>query len=343
MSTHSIKLKILERTKLPILVADQPQEEFCIGWPSVIRTGDSWHMWYSSYDLGYEYDCDAFLCYAFSSDGVNWEKPSLGLIPNRDGSTDNNIVIDGGKIRANATTLFLDENAPSSERFKALLQKLRIEKEGETIRYIWHNYGAISSDGFHWSLLSEPLYPWNSDTQNVCFWDNDRYRMYTRLWRVLHPDGTWSISTEYGNRRTIGLTESPTFGNFPKSQEILAPADDDPTDMDFYSNACTKIHDDLYLLFPSSFYHTEDVVRVHAAFSRDGRSFERIGKGPVLDLGDDFDTAAIYVSPGAFPGDRPNTYWFYYTGSRVKHNQNHPKTGVRYAGGIGRFLVEIEE
>jgi hypothetical protein len=118
MPDRPIKLKIRDRTTRPLLAADQAHEEFCIGCLSVIQFGGIWHMWYAAYDLGYEYDCDAFLCYARSLDGVSWEKPGLGLVPWRDGSTDNNIVINGQKIRANATTVFLDEHAPASARVK---------------------------------------------------------------------------------------------------------------------------------------------------------------------------------------------------------------------------------
>lgn len=343
MPSGPIKLKIRDRSTRSLLAADQAHEEFCIGCPSVIQLGDVWHMWYSAYDLGYEYDCDAFLCYARSRDGVRWEKPSLGRVPWRDGSRDNNIVIDGQKIRANATTVFLDQSAPPSERFKVLLQRLQIgENEGKPT-YTWHNCGGCSPDGHDWKVLPDPIYPWNSDTQNVCFRDGDRYRMYTRLFRTAEPDGSWSISTEWGQKRIIGLTESPTFGNFPESREVLSPKADDPGDLDFYTNACTKIRDDLYLMFPSSYYREQDVVRVHAAYSRDGSSFERLGHDPVLDLGSGFDSATLYVAPGAFPGPDPNTYWFYYNGSQVKHNDNHPKKGARRAGGVGRFLVEIQE
>lgn len=343
MSNRPIRLTVRARTTEPLLVADRPHEEFCIGWPSVIRLADTWHMWYTAYDLGYEYDCDAYLCYARSADGVHWEKPSLGRLPWRDGSTGNNIVIDGQKIRANATTVFLDEGAPPAERLKVLLQRLTIGEEDGKRTYTWHNCGGSSPDGLDWRVDPEPLYPWNSDTQNVCIPHRGGYRMYTRLFRTVEPDGSRTVSTEWGQKRIIGLTESPRFGGFPQARVVLEPEPDDPADLDFYTNACTRIRDDLYLMFPSSYYRQEDVVRVHAACSRDGRAFDRIGRGPLLDLGDGFDAASLYVAPGAFPGDEPNTYWFYYAGSRIKHNDNHPGKGVRRAGGIGRFLVEVEE
>lgn len=80
--------------------------------------------------------------------------------------------------------------------------------------------------------------------------------MYMRLWRGIDKDGKTFVSTESQNTgiRTIGLSESPTFSKFPKAQEILAPDADDPPDMEMYSSACTKLRDNLYVMFISCFY-----------------------------------------------------------------------------------------
>lgn len=49
-----------------------------------------------------------FTCYAESTDGITWTKPSLGL-GEFDGSRDNNIVFDGGETSENFSS-FLDKN-----------------------------------------------------------------------------------------------------------------------------------------------------------------------------------------------------------------------------------------
>src|SRR4051794_17640169 len=60
-------------------------DEVLLYYGTVIRIGDTFHMWYNGNygpyqnNIGYErvYCC---ICYATSKDGVNWEKPELGLV-----------------------------------------------------------------------------------------------------------------------------------------------------------------------------------------------------------------------------------------------------------------------
>jgi hypothetical protein len=166
----------------------------------------------------------------------------------------------------------------------------------------------------------------------VAFRDGNLYRLYVRMW----SEGL------YAGKRIVGYTESPTFDSFPDPVCILRPDEDDPADMHFYNSAATKLKDGLYVMFPSAFYTDADVVRPHAAFSSDGRKFERVGREPVMDFGTVFDTKGIYVAPGATPGDEPGTYWFYYDGTNINHDQTRPDS-VHCDGGLGRFLAVIKE
>ena len=138
----------------------------------------------------------------------------------------------------------------------------------------------------------------------------------------------------------VGYTESKTFGAFPDPVPILQPDKDDPKDMHFYNSAATKLMDGLYVMFPSAFYTESQRVLPHAALSRDGKTFQRLGRRPILKGGKGFDARSIYVAAGPVPADRPGEYWFYYFGSNVAHDANRPDR-VRYDGGIGRFRVRI--
>ena len=69
-----VRIRVLERTAQPLLVSDRPWEAFTLSYSNVIKTGGMWQLWYGSYDPEYKYDCDAYLCYARSSDGVQWTK-----------------------------------------------------------------------------------------------------------------------------------------------------------------------------------------------------------------------------------------------------------------------------
>jgi hypothetical protein len=51
---------------------------------------------------------------------------------------------------------------------------------------------------------------------------------------------------------------------------------------------------------------------------------------------------ALYVAPGVIAAEESGQYWMYYVGSAAGHDKSSPKK-LKHAGGIGRFLVTIEE
>jgi hypothetical protein len=316
------EIRIIERTTEPLLKADRPWESFCIGYTQVIRdAGGAWHMWYESYDQSYRNDADGMLCYARSTDGVRWDKPNLGLVE-YGGSTDNNILVSRS---IHGHCVFLDENAPPAERFKAVF----IDGVGEE----WWVFGATSPDGMRWTRLAQPLLKKNSDTQVVCFRDaGGVYRLYVRMW----SEGL------YRGKRLVGYAESKTFGDVPDPVAILSPDANDPADLHFYNPATSKLRDGLYVMFPSAFYTGDDTVRPHLAISKDGKTFERVGRKEFLPMGKGFDSKSIYVGPGAVPAEKPGEYWLYYVASAHGHDAS-VREKTKYAGGIGRFRIAVGE
>lgn len=317
------ELIVDKRTAQPLLAGDQPHEDFAIGYVSVLRDGPRWRMWYEAYDHNYRTDADGYLCYAESRDGVHWEKPVLNLVE-VGGSSANNVLISGRPIGGvHGHNVFLDPSAPPAERYKMVFTRL---VEGR-----WMVFGGVSADGFYWRLLDRPILAANSDTQNVCFLDKGRYRLYVRMW----------TEEPFGGKRIVGYTESATFGDFQLPRPILCPDNLDPEDLHFYNNAATKLRDGLYVMLFSAFTTSDDMLRVHAAWSKDGRYFHRLGRKPLLDVGDGFDSKGIYVAPGGVPGEEPNTWWFYYVGTNVGHDQTLPDRAHR-VGGVGRFLLRVQ-
>ncbi|MCX7426471.1 MAG: hypothetical protein NTW96_12725 [Planctomycetia bacterium] len=316
--------QIRQRTAEPVLRSDKPWEDFGVNGGIVIREGERWRMWYGAYDRRYKRDDDACVCYAESPDGLHWTKPNLGLVDYQ-GNKNNNILISGREVGGLALSyVFIDEGVDAREKYKMIWQRFHEPEQA------WMVYGGTSADGMHWTLLPEPLSRKNSDTTTTCIHDGDKYRLYTRLWR-----GGWS------GVRTVGYTESRRFGGFPEPVEILSHDDRDPPDMQFYSNAATKLHDRFYVMFPAAFSTKTQNVESHLAWSRDGVHFTRYGRAPVVGLGATFDSQGVYVSPGATPGDAPNTWWFYYFGTSLKHDFNDPASAPS-AGGVGRFLLVVE-
>jgi hypothetical protein len=313
-------LEVTERTTEPLLKADKPWEDFCIGYCQVLRHAGKWQMWYAAYDHRYRTDSDGVLCYAESPDGVTWTKPNLKRV-DHEGSLENNIVLADG---IHGATVFIDPQAEAAERYKIVFVKL--------IGRVWTVFGGVSSDGIQWNLLNEPLLNHTSDTQQSCFRDGDVYRLYVRMWN----------GGDYTGTRLVGHSESTTFGKFPAPEPILAADDGDPAGMQFYNSAVAKLGERSYAMFPSAFYTGEDVVRVHAAVSRDGVHFQRQGRTPLVELGAGFDSRAMYAGPGAVPAEKPGDFWIYYVGSSAGHDAASPTT-LKFGGGIGRFLVSVKE
>ncbi|MFA6244146.1 MAG: hypothetical protein WC655_24605 [Candidatus Hydrogenedentales bacterium] len=318
------EFRIQDRSEQAVLSADKPWESHCVNGATVIREGNRWRMWYGAYDDAYKRDDDSSLCYAESPDGVHWTKPELGLVEYK-GDKNNNMLLYGPQMGGFAfSSVFLDEGKDPQEKYKMIWQRFNAEKQA------WWVYGAVSADGLHWSLLPEPISPKNSDTTTACIPDDGKYRLYTRVWQ----------GGDFKGARAVGYTESVNFGGFPDPVEIFSHDDKDPEEMQFYSNAATKLADHLYVLLPAAFYTKQQTVQSHLAWSRDGVHFMRQGRDPLLPPGATFDSKGVYVMPGATPGDAPNTWWMYYTGTRMEHDVN--PDDVKFDGGIGRFLLVVD-
>ena len=103
-------------------------------------------------------------CYAESTDGVRWTRPTLGLFDFQ-GSRENNIVWMGEG--ASNFAPFWDANpaAPASERYKAIT---RVRRQDRSVLI-----ALISEDGVNWKeMQAEPVITDGAfDSLNVAFWD----------------------------------------------------------------------------------------------------------------------------------------------------------------------------
>ncbi len=309
----------------PILLPEKTWEHNGIWcWLSVIDDDGVYKMWYDAVGE----DGHHRLCYAFSLDGINWHRPKLGIIEYK-GSRDNNIVFEGlPESRHHVGTVFKDPSAPEAERYKYIFGG-RPDRRGHSI------YGAYSSDGIKWKLCKEEsIIPWYTDTMNVCFWDEgkEKYVAFVRLNEECRIRG---------QIRAIGRTESERFDDFPPPVKIMEPDSRDPPDMDLYNSAAVKYPyaSDVYLMFPSAFYHKHDTLDVQLATSRDGVNFIRWRTPPFLRLGPagSFDSMEVYMGVGMLKvGDE---LWMYYGGFNVGHSDTKPKPGL---GGIGMARVRLD-
>ena len=242
---------------------DQLWEGDATWCPVIIKDGDRYRMWYRAgtdtksaaigrkslgskpfYSVGY----------AESTDGINWERPNLGLYE-FEGSTDNNVLMDS--TVCHNLSVFIDgrPGTPDSERYKAVAKGPEKISDRSTLR------GLVSADGIHWNVVeSDPLIVapddnWPMfDSPNISFWNDleQQYELFARGWLPtppqLHTDHT-RLGSGY---RTIRRSVSKDFVNW-SDFEMIDMGDSDPEHL--YTNAATPYFraPHIYLMFPKRF------------------------------------------------------------------------------------------
>lgn len=145
------------------IVFDKPWEGNASAYVTVFKDENIYRMYYrgSHYDLEKKQDLHEHTCMAISEDGINWEKPELGIYEFK-GSKSNNIVWTG--VGRHNFTPFKDTNPATSEeaKYKALAG---LGSEGLV--------ALRSSDGIHWEKMrEEPVITKGAfDSQNLAFWN----------------------------------------------------------------------------------------------------------------------------------------------------------------------------
>ena len=160
------------------LAFDKPWEGVFSGYPTVIRDGDDYHLYYRGLPKAKHSLETEVTCYAKSRDGIKWERPSLAIHPIA-GNETNNVILAKHPACHNFSP-FLDQNpaCKPDEKFKALGGD---DKHGL--------YAFVSEDGENWKPMRDaPVFAdkveggWAFDSQNVCFWSTaeDKYVLYYR-------------------------------------------------------------------------------------------------------------------------------------------------------------------
>ena len=234
---------------------------------------------------------DMGVCYAVSSDGIQWTKPDLGLIEFQ-GSAQNNLVMRNA-LGAGVTLDRHDRDR--SGRFKAFL------KGGV----------ASSPDGLHWSDLQAcPEIKAKWDTHNNLFWDerHGKYVGMTRLWDGGFPDG----------ERIVGRTESQDFNTWTQAVEVLRALPEEPERQTYTLIAFPYAN--LYLGLLMMFNTETDLVDCELAWSRDTVEWERVCPGtPLIPRGPEgsIDWGCVYGA--AYPFLKDGRLQLYYGGSNGRH------------------------
>ena len=245
------------------------------------------------------------LLYARSTDGIQWEKPALGII-DFEGSCANNLVMRRATHGLHAGGLLKDPRDPDpARRYKFIHRNARARRMAS----------CFSADGLHWSPpLLWPEHDAAGDCHNNAIWspERERYICVTRGW----ADGI----------RTVLRSESEDFVHWSAPVEIIRGRD---AQDQIYSMPICR-YGDLYIGLPSVFHKGDesapdwDRVDTELAISADSLSWRRICPGQsLIPRGDggypygEYDCGCIYA---AAPFVHDGVVFIYYGGSNGLHN-----------------------
>ena len=306
-------------------------------------------------------------CYAISRDGLNWERPDLGMVE-FEGSSRNNIFSaksvrsDGGLYSAGrAPNAFKDVREKDPDRrYKALGYALSAKGQTGICLY-------FSRDGLSWNeYKGNPVMLATGDTHTVLGWDpsREKYVAYLRPgWKTYEEAvGTdVNVSDEVrtasithqpldelsplaGSRRkrTIGFSESEDFVRWTPIEPALIPDEADPVDLQFYGMPALQ-YAGFYLGFPWVFRTNALTIEPQFAFSRDGKAFSRMSdRTGFIPLGANgtWDDACIY---GRQPIVHDGRIWFYYLGVNWAHGvEDLLAEGENSQGAVGVATLPID-
>ncbi len=186
---------------------DKPWEGLFCGYVTILKEDEKYRAYYRGRPFkGVDGDSNEVTCYAESRDGINWDKPNLGIYEVM-GAKANNVILANTPPFTHNFSSFIDTNPKisQSKKYKAV---------GGTLES--GLFGFVSEDGIHWKKISETAIFSKGvfDSQNVVFWSSSE-KLYVCYFR------TWT-GPEYSGIRTISRTTSQDFIHWS-----------DPVQMDF--------------------------------------------------------------------------------------------------------------
>jgi len=294
-----VHLAVQPAQKSPIFITpEHPWEEGGLGPQVVIHADDVLKLWYIARGSGEGEP--AYIAYAESSDGLNWNRPELNL-QEYAGSTANNLLFNFSDF--GLQSVFFDPSAPPEARYKAMARDAIVyhkgvvvsdmtrerkweirhamdaagytpEQKAEELYFLGLLTGAVSPDGKQWTFLQEPLLNVGRsglDSQNIGAYDPDsgQYVAYLRG----HQD----------RRRIVRRTEGNEFGNWPPTRPVFGMDPQDPVADDVYASAyCRCPSSGRHLMFPAIYHRWASDVDVQLATSRDGLLWSRPERQPII-------------------------------------------------------------
>jgi len=237
--------------------------------------------------------------YAYSHDGVHWERPALGIVASN-GTKANNLI----HLNAQAPSVFLFEEEPDPNRRFLMITETGLDTHQNKLLY--------SADGIHWTESAKQ--PMNSRS------GNRTHEPFSILYdpKESEPSRRWKGYSllhvrQNGYRgRAVGLflAASPeSWVEYP-TQPILSALDG--MESEIHIPHVTRFHDTYIMLYDAMEpnHHTQTEVAV----SSDGIHFRRVQNGvKLLPNGKpgEPDAGKVCVSPRALFVHEGKIWWYY--------------------------------
>ncbi len=335
-----------EKSPAPLLQLSPRQEiggsQLSIVSGSVIYDDEEhkFKMWYEAVPYYWK---PAYLGYAESDDGINWQLPNSDVVT-ASGNEYRNLLFTGSSELAPA--VFKDHSESDPQRRYKMLYRM-ISDDGIKVKAVpgkmdqyyqalcrVPDYGigtAFSPDGIHWQRGSRcPVIPF-SDSPNSVMVDprSGKYITHNRKWETCRlADGSML------DMRVIMQYESDDFQNWCETGVIMRPDDKDPLQSRQFYNMEWLHYEGMDIGF-IAIYHTLlgmepdypegiawlDTVDIQLAYSDDGKQWRRVEHNepflPVTAAPRSFDHSQIYVmqSPIVYKDE----IRIYYVGLNGRH------------------------
>jgi len=287
----------------PVLRSDRPWEGHSIQlWGSVLYDEEEkrFKAWYYAInqDLYMRGVQGYFMCYATSKDGVEWEKPELGIV-SCEGSSANNIVYPppGVEHGIDPWGVIKDpwEEDPA-RRYKMGMYQQRPTAEAPNLedpdmsraarnqaRKIFFDvnrdhhgmYAAFSPDGIHWTLGEDNYVPRAGDAGTLVY--DPMRRGYLAVSRRYETLSDHFVLEWKKYRRVIALSSSQDFVHWTPLKTVLKPDDfDDSSDQMYVMTPF--VYGNQYLGFIGMLHSATELGPVQLAAARDLDHWQRVGR-----------------------------------------------------------------
>lgn len=350
----------------PLIEPTQPEGTLVL-FGSVIREPDPiaggppvFRMWYWAGGYAQKDQWRGWIAYATSRDGINWEKPNLGIYELR-GSRNNNIVfpdwlkVKGMTIgRLNGVAGVIRDpnpNVPDSKRYKMVIQAA--PKAGAALHDRWI-ITFVSPDGLHWEV-NNVLTKTSGD--RTCFvWDPYRkvYALYLRDYHSAPEYKKRAIEQKWprfygGNARAVAIKTTKDFRNWTEPKLVLYPDSNDPDGTQIYGMYTFPYQGKWIGLWQNHRSLANlGTINIGIAHSRDGINWHRVRSTEhiMLPLGQVGQWDRFNQAGAASPVRVGDELWFYYSGRTYRHGEYKGKdTGPGSSQGgirIGLATIRID-